>query len=111
MGESMISSISNFAGAAAAYARARSGLGAGDAPAAVDATPETGFAALVRNALAGAVASGHASEKMSLAAVADQADLTKVVTAVAEAETVLNTVVAVRDRVVEAYKDIMRMPI
>ena len=58
-----------------------------------------------------AVVAGRESERLSLAAVAEQADLSQVVTAVAEAETMLNTVVAVRDRVVEAYKDIMRMPI
>jgi flagellar hook-basal body complex protein FliE len=37
--------------------------------------------------------------------------MSNVVTAVAEAEAALQTVVAVRDRVIEAYKDIMRMPI
>lgn len=107
----MSETISNHVGAAAAYARARIGPGGGGEAATGGATAQTGFAALVRSALAGAVASGHAAENLSLAAVADRADLTQVVTAVAEAETVLNTVVAVRDRVVEAYKDIMRMPI
>jgi flagellar hook-basal body complex protein FliE len=34
-----------------------------------------------------------------------------VVTAVAEADLTLQTVVAVRDRVIEAYQNIMRMPI
>jgi len=33
-----------------------------------------------------------------------------VITAVAEAEVTLQTVVAVRDRVIEAYRDIARMP-
>lgn len=102
-------SMINFAGAAAAYARTRADFAEpGPAP---ERPPETAFAALVRNAIGDAVAAGRASETLSMAAVADQADLTQVVTAVAEAETMLNTVVAVRDRVVEAYKDIMRMPI
>lgn len=107
----MSETISNHLGATAAYARARARTGPGGEAATAGASTHTGFAALVRSALAGAVASGHAAETLSLAAVADRADLTQVVTAVAEAETVLNTVVAVRDRVVEAYKDIMRMPI
>jgi flagellar hook-basal body complex protein FliE len=34
-----------------------------------------------------------------------------VVTAVAEAEATLQTVVAVRERIIEAYKEILRMPI
>lgn len=38
-------------------------------------------------------------------------DLTDLVTAVADAELTVNTVVAVRDRVISAYQDIMRMPI
>jgi len=33
------------------------------------------------------------------------------VTAVAESETALQTLVAVRDRVISAYEEIMRMPI
>lgn len=107
----MVPSTIGFTGAAAAYDRARDALSLGGGSETRDEAPRTGFAALVRDALAGAVASGQAGERLSLAAVADQADLTRVVTAVAEAETVLNTVVAVRDRVIEAYKDIMRMPI
>ena len=43
--------------------------------------------------------------------VAGKADLTDVVTAVSEAETALNTVVAIRDRVISAYQDIIKMPI
>jgi flagellar hook-basal body complex protein FliE len=43
--------------------------------------------------------------------VAGGGDLTSVVTAVSEAELTLQTVIAVRDRVIEAYKDIMRMPV
>lgn len=107
----MVPSTISFTGAAAAYDRARDALTLGGGAQAPDEAPRTGFAALVRDALAGAVASGKSGEQLSLAAVADRADLTQVVTAVAEAETVLNTVVAVRDRVIEAYKDIMRMPI
>jgi flagellar hook-basal body complex protein FliE len=103
--------INNFSSAAAAYARARTGLSAAAGGPEDGAAGEAGFAALVQRALSAAVASGEKSERLSLAAMGDQADLTQVVTAVAEAETVLNTVVAVRDRVVEAYKDIMRMPI
>jgi flagellar hook-basal body complex protein FliE len=37
--------------------------------------------------------------------------MTDVVTAVADAETALNTVVAIRDRVINAYQDIIKMPV
>ncbi|NBX04163.1 MAG: flagellar hook-basal body complex protein FliE, partial [Alphaproteobacteria bacterium] len=38
-------------------------------------------------------------------------DLTDLVTAVSSAELTLNTVVAVRDKVINAYQEIIRMPI
>jgi len=38
-------------------------------------------------------------------------ELVDVVTAVANAETTLETVVALRDRMISAYQDIMRMPV
>ena len=44
-------------------------------------------------------------------ALAGKADLADVVTAVSNAELTLQTVVAVRDRVVAAYLDILKMPI
>lgn len=106
----MLNPINSFTGAIAAYTKARDQASAvaGELSA---APPETDFARMVTSAIDGAIAAGKAGERQSLAAVAGHANLTQVVTAVAEAETMLNTVVAVRDRVVEAYKDIMRMPI
>lgn len=50
-------------------------------------------------------------EKMSAKAVTGEADLTDVVQAVTDAEVTLQTVVAVRDRMISAYQEIMRMPI
>ncbi len=75
-----------------------------------DAAPDDQFANLVKNALREAVEIGKHSEKMTLAAITDRADLNQVVTAVAEAELTLQTVVAVRDKVIESYKQIIRMP-
>ncbi len=51
------------------------------------------------------------SEKTSAQAVTGAADLTDVVQAVTAAELTLQTVVAVRDRLIAAYQEIMRMPI
>ena len=50
-------------------------------------------------------------EAQALAAAAGKADIVDVVTAVAESEAALETLVAVRDRVIAAYEEIMRMPI
>ena len=69
------------------------------------------FASLVRSAIDEAIKIGEKSEHLSIQGVNDKADLNQVVTAVAEAEVTLQTVVAVRDKVIEAYKEILRMPI
>ncbi len=50
-------------------------------------------------------------EAMSGQAVTGEADLVDVVQAVNAAEVTLKTVTAVRDKVITAYQDIMRMPI
>jgi len=52
-----------------------------------------------------------AGEVMSAKAVTGEADLTDVVAAVTAAELTLQTVVAVRDRLISAYQEIMRMPV
>lgn len=52
-----------------------------------------------------------AGEAASARAVTGEADLTDVVEAVTAAELTLQTVVSVRDRMISAYQEIMRMPI
>ena len=69
------------------------------------------FGDLVRSAIMEARKIGETSEKLSIDAINDRADITQVVTAVAEAEMTLQTVVNVRDKVLEAYNDIIRMPV
>lgn len=51
------------------------------------------------------------SEKMTAMAAVGQADLTDVVQAVTNAEVTLQTVTTVRDKVLNAYQEILRMPI
>lgn len=50
-------------------------------------------------------------EQMSAKAVTEEADLTDVVQAVSAAEITLQTVVSIRDRMINAFQEIMRMPI
>lgn len=69
------------------------------------------FSGLVGESLRKAAASGYNSEAVATRALAGKADITDVVTAVSNAELSLNTVVAVRDRVISAYQDIIKMPI
>ena len=53
----------------------------------------------------------HAADAKSVEALSGGGNLTDVVTALARAELTLQTVTTVRDRVVQAYQDIIKMPI
>lgn len=83
-------------------------LGTADAG---QAKPAGGFGEMLSEALQNTVDAARGSEAMSAKAVAGKADVTQVVAAVTNAEIALDTVVAVRDRVITAYQEIMRMPI
>jgi flagellar hook-basal body complex protein FliE len=69
------------------------------------------FAGLVQQFVSGTADSARKSESIMTQAIAGKADMVDVVTAVAESEAALETLVAVRDRVISAYEEIMRMPI
>lgn len=102
--------ISSFSNAVSAYANTAAAGKTGGLEAR-DSKGGDEFADLVKGAIDQAIKIGRTSEKLSIAAVNDRADLNQVVTAVAEAELTLQTVVAVRDKVIDAYKEIIRMPI
>lgn len=51
------------------------------------------------------------AESVSMKAAAGEAEILDVVTAVNDAEATLRTVVSVRDKVMQSYQEIMRMPI
>ena len=101
--------VQNLTNALSAYAQAPSGGTPGMN--ARDGRQGGEFADLVKGAIKEAVKIGQKSEALSIAAINDRADINQVVTAVAEAEVTLRTVVAVRDKVVEAYREILRMPV
>ena len=70
-----------------------------------------GFGELLKSAMTDAMkASKHAEHTMA-AQVQGKAELVDVVTSISAAETSLETVMAVRDQVISAYQEIMRMPI
>ena len=80
-----------------------------------DATGKAGEGTAFSDALA-AVASEmaqtlHAGEAAAQQAVSGQGDVQSVVEALTSTELALQTAVAVRDRVVEAYQEVLRMPI
>ena len=100
----------NPANAAAAYkSAARAAL-----PAAPTSPAAAGpsFGDMVENAAKEALSTAKGAETLGIKAAAGaNVELTDVVTAVSNAEVTLQTVVAVRDKVIAAYQDIMRMPI
>ena len=69
------------------------------------------FGSVLQNALNGAIETGHTAESQATQAIAGEGNLTDVVTALSRAELALQTATAIRDRVVQAYQDIMKMPI
>ncbi|TDR89632.1 flagellar hook-basal body complex protein FliE [Enterovirga rhinocerotis] len=91
-------------------AGALKGLAAGiQGGAAAAAAP--GFGQLVASALDGAAGASRKAEAQAIAAASGKTNLVEVVTAVAESETALQSLVAVRDRVIAAYEEIMRMQV
>lgn len=69
------------------------------------------FGAMVQDAAQSTISQLRGAEQQSARAIAGRGDLNQVVMAVANAEVTLQTAVAVRDRVIQAYMDIVRMPI
>jgi flagellar hook-basal body complex protein FliE len=77
-----------------------------------DAGAGTGdFGSMVQSALQGVVQQSSAAEGLSMKAISGEANIQDVVSAVSQAELSLQTTLAVRDKVVAAYQEIMRMAI
>ena len=100
----------NLLNATEAYRRATEQLRP-DAPIGGRADPVQEFSEVLQGSIDKAIDVQKTGERMAMLGVANKADLTDVVTAVGNAELTLETVVAVRDRVIAAYQDIIRMPI
>ncbi len=92
--------------AAQAYRAVDSGAALGGG-----AVAGTDFGGVLQRAIEGGVATGENAESQSLQAIKGHGDLTQVVTAVSNAELALQTTATLRDRMVSAYQDIMKMPI
>ncbi len=102
--------VANVNAALNAYASAatRAIQPAGDGP---EEGGGASFGAVLEQAARGAIGSLKTGEQMSAKAAIGKADMNDVVTAVTNAEMTLQTVTAVRDKVVNAYQEILRMPI
>ena len=104
----MPTAVQNYVNAIKAYNDSVQSKPTASAP--TDALQGEEFASLVKDAIKEAVKIGQKSEQLTIQGITDRADINQVVTAVAEAELTLQTVVTVRDKVLDAYKEIIRMP-
>ena len=72
---------------------------------------DSGFFGMVEQSLKSAANTGYNSEKMSTLGLTGKAGIADVVNAVNSAEVSLKTVVALRDKMIGAYQDIIKMQI
>jgi flagellar hook-basal body complex protein FliE len=100
------SAAANAYASLARIADASGGLGK-----AVGESQGQNFGALLKDAIGGVLEAGKASDAQQRAMVAGKANIVDVVTAVSETEVAVEALVSVRDRMIQAYEEIMRMPI
>jgi flagellar hook-basal body complex protein FliE len=104
--------ITSLNAAISAYNNAaRSLSGAGESDDVTSSGGGTDFASMLKTGAKTAIDASRKSEEMSKQAIAGKADVRDVVAAVNNAELTLQTVVAVRDKVISAYSEILKMPI
>ena len=96
---------------AAGLYKTAQGVGSGASATKVSDNQGASFGDLIEKAAVESIKTLKGGEKASAEAVMGTANLTDVVEAVTAAEMTLETVVAMRDRMMSAYQEIMRMPI
>jgi flagellar hook-basal body complex protein FliE len=98
------------AAAANAYASAARILDTGSPAKAADSTGPS-FGEVLKDAIGGVLDTGRKSDAQTVAMASGKANVMDVVTAVAETDVAVSTLVSVRDKVIAAYEDIMKMTI
>jgi flagellar hook-basal body complex protein FliE len=107
---SPLTAASTYANIARLAAESGSTLGAGLA-ANSGGQSTTSFASVLKEAVDHVHEVGRKSDAEVRAAANGKSNMVDVVTAVSETEVAIDAVVAVRDKVIAAYEEIMRMPI
>lgn len=69
------------------------------------------FAQMLAQQVQGVMDAGKVSDRMSIDMVNGKANVVDMVTALSQTEMAIESMVTVRDRVISAYEEIMRMPI
>jgi flagellar hook-basal body complex protein FliE len=99
------------ANAYANLARILDGVGTGKGAGTESDSKGPSFAAVLKDALGSVVEAGHKSDAQTVAMASGKANVMDVVTAVAETDVAVSTLVSVRDKVIQSYQDIMKMTI
>ena len=97
--------------AANAYASLARILDTGGAGKASEGGGGPSFGAMLKDAIGSVLDAGKKSDAQTVAMASGKANVMDVVTAVAETDVAVSTLVSVRDRVIQSYEDIMKMPI
>lgn len=69
------------------------------------------FGSLLKDVVGSVVEAGRKSDAQTQAVATGKSNIVDVVTAVSETEVAVQAMVSVRDKVIAAYEEIMRMPI
>jgi flagellar hook-basal body complex protein FliE len=85
--------------------------GAGGLNKAADAGGGPSFGSVLKEALGSVLDAGRKSDAQTVAMANGKANVMDVVTAVAETDVAVSTLVSVRDRVIQSYEDILKMQI
>ncbi len=96
-----------------AQAKMLQGLGDAETPDVTSGNAGGGssFAQMLSQTLGSTANAQHTAETAQLQSLSGKGDLTNLVTAITNAELTLDTIVAVRDKVISAYQSIVGMPI
>ena len=97
---SAYSALARIADPSAALGKAASVAGSGPS-----------FGSMLKGALGAVADAGRKADTQTQAVAAGKANIVDVVTAVSETEVAVQALVSVRDKVISAYEEIMRMPI
>jgi flagellar hook-basal body complex protein FliE len=106
-----MASPSVAANAYASLARMLENNGASKGSDAVGGSGGPSFASVLKDALGSVVDAGRKSDAQTVAMASGKANVMDVVTAVAETDVAVSTLVSVRDKVIQSYEDIMKMTI
>jgi flagellar hook-basal body complex protein FliE len=106
-----MASPSVAANAYAALSRIMDGNGAASAGKGTEVGGGQSFSSVLKDAIGSVLDTGRKSDAQTVAMANGKANVMDVVTAVAETDVAVSTLVSVRDKVIQSYEDIMKMAI